>query len=146
MWTDVGLDAFTLSVESVTVNRLMAAVLLASAEALLTLPLYPDGENFFADRHAPDAALDTVLSIQEVLPIVPEFTDKANKQFYDFYAYKFNPCTQSATSVRGPVPNTVPVMSEFYPLNWSVAPRRHLVGRTYPIRFRKRCFVSAKNL
>lgn len=128
----MSLDAFTLSVESVTVNRLMAAVLLASAEELLTLLLYPDGENFFADRHAPDAGLDTVLSIREVLPIVPEFIDKANIQL--------------ATSVRHPASNTVPVMSEFYPLNWSIAPRRHLVGRTYPIRFRKRCFVSAKNV
>lgn len=67
------MDAFTLNVESVEVNRLMGAVWLALVEELLTLLPYPDGENSFADRHAPDVALGTVLLAQEVLPIVPKF-------------------------------------------------------------------------
>lgn len=74
----MGLDAFTLSVESKEVNQLMGAVWLALVEELLTLLPYPDGENFFADRHAPDAALGTVLLGQEVLPIAPEFCCNEN--------------------------------------------------------------------
>lgn len=75
------LDAFTLSVESVMVNRLMGAVWLALVEELLTLLPYPDGENFFADRHAPDVALGNVLLGQEVLPIAPKFLPQHKMQF-----------------------------------------------------------------
>lgn len=69
---DAESDAFTLSVESVMVNRLMGAVWLVSVEEPLTQLPYPDGGNFDVDRPAPDAALGTVLWAQEVLPIVPE--------------------------------------------------------------------------
>lgn len=57
---------------------------MALAEGLLSLLPYPDGGNFFADRHAPDVALGIELLNREVLPIVPKFGWSNKRNFIDF--------------------------------------------------------------
>lgn len=62
----------TSNAELIMANRLMAAVLLVLVVLwLLSQPLYLGAGNFFVDRYVLDAVLDTVLIIQEALPIVP---------------------------------------------------------------------------